>query len=247
MILRDGRELGDLVDLRCAGGAEDERDAVEQKCRGEGAEEKVLDGGFGAAAGLFAIAGEDVGGDGGDFEGDEDNQQLDCAGEQAHADRAEDDESVELALVMAVVGQGVEREQKGDENDAADEDVEEDGEGAGFDGAEEAGSLRQRKLPEAGPESEGGSDGSDPAERTARPCGRERGVDQHDGDAGEGEDDLGEDAEDVGNGIHRWALPSWSSGVATAGASTSRDAPQMTVVDRTALCAAGDGRRFGWS
>ena len=73
LILRGGRELRDLVDLRGSGGAEDERDAVEQKCGGEGAEEEVLDGGFRAAAGLLAVAGEDVGGDGGDFESDEDD------------------------------------------------------------------------------------------------------------------------------------------------------------------------------
>ena len=93
-------------------------------------------------------------------------QQLDGAGEQAHADCAEDDERVELALMMGVLGQRVEREQQSHENDAADEDVEEDGEGAGFDGGEEAGSFRQGELPEAGPEGDGGSDGGDPAERS---------------------------------------------------------------------------------
>ena len=103
LILRDGREVGDLVDLRGSGGAEDERDAVEQERGGEGAEEEVLDGGFRAAAGLLAVAGEDVGGDGGDFEGDEDDEQLDGGGEQAHADGAEDDERVELALMVAVL------------------------------------------------------------------------------------------------------------------------------------------------
>ena len=98
-----GARCGDLVDLRGAGGAEDERDAVEEECRGEGAEQEVLDGGFRAAAGLLAVAGKDVGGDGGDFEGDEDDEQLDGAGEQAHADGAEDDERVELALMVAVL------------------------------------------------------------------------------------------------------------------------------------------------
>ncbi len=72
------------------------------------------------------------------------SEQLDRAGEQAHADGAEDDERVELALVVAVFGQGVEREQKRDENDAADEHVEEDGEGAGLDGA------RRSRFPRAG-------------------------------------------------------------------------------------------------
>ena len=143
LILRNGRETRNLVNLRGACGAKDHCDAVEKKCSSEGAEEEVFDGGFGAAAGLLAVAGEDVGGDRGDFEGNEDDEQLDGGGEQAHADCAENDEGVELALVVAIGWQSVEREQEGHEDDAADEDVEEDGEGAGFDGAKEAGSLRQ--------------------------------------------------------------------------------------------------------
>jgi Sec-independent protein translocase protein TatA len=118
-------------------------------------------------------AGKNVGGDGGDFKRDEDDEQLDGRGEQAHADGAEDNERVELALVVGVLGQRVEREQEGDENDAADEDVEEDGEGAGLDGRVEARAFGQRKLPNAGPEGDRGSDGGDPAERAARPRGRE--------------------------------------------------------------------------
>jgi hypothetical protein len=35
LILRGGSEQGDLVDLRGSGGAEDERDAVEQKASRE--------------------------------------------------------------------------------------------------------------------------------------------------------------------------------------------------------------------
>ena len=73
VILGSGREMGDLVDLRGAGGAKDQRDAVEKKAGGEGAKQEVLDGGFRAAASLFAIAGKDVGGDRGDFQSDEDD------------------------------------------------------------------------------------------------------------------------------------------------------------------------------
>ena len=94
LVLRDGGESRDLIDLRGAGGAEDQGNAVEQKRGGKGAEEEVLDGGFRAAAGLLPVAGEDVRGDGRDFEGDEDHEQLDGAGEQAHADGAEYDERV---------------------------------------------------------------------------------------------------------------------------------------------------------
>src|ERR1700722_15898254 len=109
--------------------------------------------------------------------------------------------------MMGVLGERVEREQKSHENNAADEDVEEDGEGAGFDGGVEAGSFRQGELPQACPEGDGGSDGGHPAEHATRQCGRQRGVDEHDGDAGQREDDLGEDAVDVGNWIHRWLSP----------------------------------------
>ncbi len=134
LVLRDGGEARDLIDLRGAGSAKDEGNAVKQKRGGKRAEEEVFDGGFRAAAGLFPVTGKDVGGDRGDFEGDEDHEQLDGAGEQAHANSAEYDERVILALVVAVLRQRIEREQEGDENDAADEDVEEDREGAGFDG-----------------------------------------------------------------------------------------------------------------
>ena len=172
--VRDGGQAGDLVDLRGAGGAEDQGDAVEKECRGEGAEQEVLDGGFRAAAGLLAVAGQNVSGDGGDFERDEDEQQLDGPGEQAHADCAEDDESIEFALVVAVCRERIERDEQRDEDDAADEHMEEDGEGAGLDGAVEAGSRGKRELPEAGPEGERGADGGDPAQRAARGGGGQR-------------------------------------------------------------------------
>ncbi len=80
MILCGRRQVSDLIDLRSAGGAKDQRHAVEEKSGGKGAEKKVLDGRFGTAACLLAITSQDVGGDGGDFEGDEDEQQLDRAG-----------------------------------------------------------------------------------------------------------------------------------------------------------------------
>ena len=40
--------MRDLVDLRRAGGAEDQGDAIEKKRGGKGAKQKVLDGGLGA-------------------------------------------------------------------------------------------------------------------------------------------------------------------------------------------------------
>ena len=158
---------------------------------------------------MLAVAGEDVGGDGGDFERDEDDEQLDGAGEQAHADCAEDDERVVLALMMGVLGQSVEREQEGDENDAADEDVEEDGEGAGFDGASRSRCLRAGKAARGWPRGRSWFRWRRPSRAGgAAMRGGSDGVDEHDGDAGEREDDLGEDAVDVVNWSHRWTSAS---------------------------------------
>ena len=105
--------------------------------------------------------------------------------------------------MVAVSGQGVEREEQCDKDDAANEHVEENCEGAGLNGAVEARALGQRELPEAGPEREGCSEGSDPAEGAADHGRGQRGVDQHDEDAGASEDQLGDDAVDVENGVHR--------------------------------------------
>ena len=241
LVLRHGREPRDLVDLGGSGSAEDQCDAVEQKSGGKGAEEKIFDGGFGAAAGLFAVAGENVGGDRGNLKRNENDEELDGAGEQAHADRAKDDERVKLALVVAVFGQRVEREKQSHEHDAADENVEEDGKGAGFDGAEEAGALRKRKLRKAAVDGQGGSDGGEKSEIAARPLRRKRRVDDHDGRAGEGENHLGEDAVDVGNGVHRWAsgdedsgkaaFVGWSEGKATADPSTRRSGGSLRMTE----------------
>jgi hypothetical protein len=207
VILRGGGKAGDLVHLGCAGCAEDQRDAVEQKGGGEGAEQKILDRRFGAARGVLAVTNQNIGRDGGYLQRDEDQQQLDRAGEQAHSHRAEDDQRVELALMVALFGERVQREQQSYQHEAADQHVEEDGEGAGLDGAGEAGSHRQGNLPEAGPQREGGSEGGHPAQRTARPARGQGSVEQHYQHAGQREDDFGKDAEYTGNWIHRWPSP----------------------------------------
>ncbi len=98
----DGEAGGDGGDAGRAGGSEAEGDAVEEEGRGEAAEEEVLEGGFGGCRAAFAEAGEDVGGDGGDFEADEDHEELDGAGHEHHAGGAEADEGE----VLAGVGDG---------------------------------------------------------------------------------------------------------------------------------------------
>src|SRR6202012_1598655 len=91
--------VSDGVDVGRAGGAEGQCDAIEEESGGEGAEQKVLDGGFGGGGLAFAEAAHDVGGDGGDFEADEDHEELDGAGHEHHADGAEAEEGVVLAGV----------------------------------------------------------------------------------------------------------------------------------------------------
>ena len=55
--------IGDGVDGGGAGSAEDESDSVEEEGCGEGAEQEVLEGGFGSLGALAAQAGKDVGRD----------------------------------------------------------------------------------------------------------------------------------------------------------------------------------------
>ena len=132
-------------------------------------------------------------------------QQLDCPGEQAHADSAKDDERVKLALVVAVFGQRVEREQQGHEDDAADEDVEEDGEGTGFDRARRSRFRQEERAARGSPREPAWFQwrATQPSGRRGHPGGSEASISmtRH---AGEREDDLGKDAEDVRNRIHRW-------------------------------------------
>src|SRR6185437_9070570 len=157
-----GGEMRNFVNLRGAGGAEDKRNAIEKKCGGKGAQQEVFECGFGSAAALLAVSGQDVSRNRRNFKRYKDKQQFDGAGKQAHADRAEGDQGVELALMMAIFWQRIERDQQGYEHDAADDDVKKDGERARFDGSEKAGAFRQRKLPDAGIEGGGGSDGGEP-------------------------------------------------------------------------------------
>src|SRR5579871_1600633 len=105
---------------------------------------------------------------------------------------------------MRVCGQCIEGNEQRDNHNAADEHMEEDSKDARLYCVEEASALRQRKLPQACPEGDGGAKSCDPAKAAARRTGLERGVNHHDGHAGEREDDLGKDAVDVRNWIHRW-------------------------------------------
>src|SRR5580658_4439326 len=141
--------------------------------------------------------------------------------------------------MMTLLGEGVEGKEDGDENDAADEDVEENGESAGFNGRREAGSFRQRQLPETHPECDSGSKRSDPTEHASWKRRRRGCVDEHDGDAGEREYDFGENAFDGGNGRrHGWASGSGGNEAALLSpvSETKPGAPTAT-----AFCCGGCG------
>ncbi len=75
--------------------------------------------------------------------------------------------------------------------------MEEDREGVDLDGAEEGVDSAELELVGAREASGSGSGDGDPAEGLAGVGGLETGLDQHDEDAGEGKDDLGEEGEDV--------------------------------------------------
>ena len=124
-----GAERGrDVKDVGGAGGAVEQGNAVEEEAGGEGAEEEILHRAFGALGGVAAEAGQDVAGDGRDFQGDEDEHQLDRRGHEAHAHRAEQDQSVVFAMIDLLEGQVVERHEDGGQGDQQDHDVEEDAE-----------------------------------------------------------------------------------------------------------------------
>ena len=118
-------------------------------------------------------------------------QQLDRAGHEHHADGAEEDEGVVLAGVGGVAFEVVERaEQRGDD-DGGDEQVEEDAEGVDLDVAAEGGVWAVMKLIVAGEHRRRRSEDGEPAEGLAAGAGLEHRLDEHDEDAGDGEDVLG--------------------------------------------------------
>ncbi len=62
MILGIRRKARNLINLRRPCSSKNQRDSVKQEPRSEGPEQKILDGSFRTAAGIFAIAGKNVGG-----------------------------------------------------------------------------------------------------------------------------------------------------------------------------------------
>ena len=198
----DGEGLGDGYDGGRAGGAEGHGDAVEEEGGGKGAEQEVLDGGLGCGGATFAEAGEDVGGDGRDLEADENHEELDRRGHEHHAGGTEEDEGEILAGVAVGGIEVIERGENGDDRDGGDEEVEVDGEGVDLDGSREgedgaaAVGEQVQLVPGGGAGGEGRKSGK-PAEGLAGCARGEHGLEQHDENAGEDEDVLGEESEGV--------------------------------------------------
>ena len=193
--------------------AEGECDAVEKECGGERSEQEVLKRGFGALAGALTEAGEDVGGDGRDLEADEDEQQLDGRGHEQHADGTEEDEGEVLAHIAGFRTHRIDGSQQSDEHGTADQQMKEDAEGIGLQDAEVGGAGREAKLPGAGGECRQHGQDAEPSDTLAARGARQERIDQHDEDAGDGEDDLGKDAVD-GIDLHVIGPPHRTNGPA---------------------------------
>ena len=85
------------IQLRGAGDPVDQRDAIEQKRGGEGAQQEILQRGFVVALVVAQIAGQDVGRDRGDLEPDEDHDQIVGGHHQALSGDGEQQQGVVFA------------------------------------------------------------------------------------------------------------------------------------------------------
>src|SRR5580692_4263654 len=90
---------GQVLQVGAATDAVDERNAVEEEGRGEGAEQKIFYGGFGGLDGVATVASEDVAGDGRHFEADEGGKQFLSGSENAHPSGGKQDESIKFGGV----------------------------------------------------------------------------------------------------------------------------------------------------
>ena len=111
---------------------------------------------------------------------------------------AEAEESEVLACVAGVALEVVERLEEGDEKDCADDVMEENRERVDLDGVGEGVNRNaEGDLIRACDERGDGAGDGDPAQRLAAGGGLEARLGQHDEHAGEGEDELGKECEDV--------------------------------------------------
>ena len=198
---------GDRGDAGGTGGAECERNAVEEERGGKRAEQEVLDGGLGGRDLGLAEAGHDVSGDGRDLEADEDHQELDRTGHQHHADGAEEDQRVVLAGVAGFAFKVFERaEQRGDD-DCGDKQVEENAEGVDLNAPAECGEDAEAKLVPTDEACGDRARDGQPTQRLAAAGGFEHRLNEHDEHAGAGENVLREERNDLSGESHQRAPP----------------------------------------
>ena len=115
----------DPVQVRRAGGAVDERDAVEQERRGERAEEEIFHRRLARGELPLEHARQDVERERHQLEGQEHDDQVAGGGQQHHAGRREEHQRPVLARLGAGAAQVVHREQHDEGAGVADDHVEE--------------------------------------------------------------------------------------------------------------------------
>lgn len=111
----DGEELGvyspvgasedavDFIKIERAGGTIDEADAVEQQGAGEEGEEDELRAGFCTFVAFLVKSHEGCHGDGGEFEADEEHEEVAAGYHEIHTEECEEHELIELSLLYPVL------------------------------------------------------------------------------------------------------------------------------------------------
>ncbi len=133
------RASSDGGDRGRPGRSEGQRDAIQEERRRKRTQQEILQRSLDAARLALAEACQDVRRDRRDLEADEHHQQLDRAGHQHHARRAEENQREVLAGMRGVAFKIIERAQQRDQHDAGNQQVEEDRERVHLDGAREGG------------------------------------------------------------------------------------------------------------
>ena len=123
-----GDAPGDQREVRRAGRAVHQRDAVEQERRRERAEQEVLERALGGSLAAAVDAGERVHRDRHQLDAEEDDHQVARGGEQHHARRREQDQHVRLGRLdpraHVVVHAQRDREHRPEQDDDVDEPAE---------------------------------------------------------------------------------------------------------------------------
>ena len=237
-----GNEAGDLAEVGAAAEAEQHRHAVEQHGGGDRAQEQVLEPRLGAQA-VLVEADEDVLGQAGQLQGDEDADQVAGAGQEHQAGGAEEDQGEVLAAARGDALHRLPGSGDGGERRAGDEELEEEGELVEDEDAVEGFATDLAVDEEDGAVGDGAEDGAagDERERAAL-LEEEVGDEQETGH--DHEDQLG--AEEVDFAEHQRPPPAATSDRATATpdsaaalATASPSAMGSTAVSKRSMTRAG--------